>query len=177
MPGAEFLMSHETVDDLTEDVEVAGVRTFMLAWAARRCHGYVKTELKEQLASLEKEKVDLKARNQELFGQVGSLEASIAKNKALAENVEACLSCNVDLNAELKRKDEDLRKAEDSRKKAEGLADKNAKKLEDSRAAWLACMQEAKVAIYSAFVKGGVESSLSCPKLILLHFSCGFRRS
>ena len=74
------------------------------------------------------------------------------------------MSCNVDLNAELKRKDEDLRKAEDSRKKAEGLADKNAKKLEDSRAAWLACMQEAKVAINSAFVKGSAELSGVLPE-------------
>ena len=31
MPEAEFLMSHETMDDLTEDVEVAGVRAIMLA--------------------------------------------------------------------------------------------------------------------------------------------------
>ena len=39
-----------------------------------------------------------------------------------------------------KRKDEDLRKAKDSRKKAEELAEENAKKLEDSRATLLACM-------------------------------------
>ena len=94
-------------------------------------HGHVETELKEQVASLEKEKVDLKARNKELYGQVGLLEASIAKNKALVEDVEACLSGNVDLNVELKRKDEDLRKAEDSRKKAKDLVEENAKKLED----------------------------------------------
>jgi len=99
------------------------------------------------------------------------------RNKALVEDAEACLSCNVDLNMELKRKDEDLRKVEDSRKKVEDLAEENAKKLDDSRATLLACMQEAKVAIYSAFVKGGVESSLSCPKLISLRFSRGFRRS
>ena len=103
-------------------------------------HGHVETELKERVASLEKEKVDLKARNKELFGQVGSLEASIARNKALVDDVEACLSHNIDLNMELKRKDEDLRKAEDSRKKAEELAEENAKKLEDSRATLLACM-------------------------------------
>ena len=63
------------------------------------------------------------------------------------------VSRNVDLNAELKRKDEDLRKVEDSPKKAEELAKENAKKLEDSRAALLAYMQEVKVAIDSAFVK------------------------
>ena len=74
MPEAEFFMSHEMVGDLAEDVEVAGVRAIMLARAANRCHGYVEIELKEQLASLEK-KVDLKARNRELSGQVGSLEA------------------------------------------------------------------------------------------------------
>ena len=108
---------------------------------------------------MEKGKVDLKARNRELSGQVGSLEASIAKNKALVEDAEACLSRNVDLNAELKRKDEDLRKAEDSRKKAEDLVEENTKKLEDSRAALLAYMQEVKVAIDSTFVKGGMESS------------------
>ena len=31
MPEAEFLMSHELVDHLTEDVEVGGVRAIMLA--------------------------------------------------------------------------------------------------------------------------------------------------
>ena len=57
MPKAEFFMSHETVDDLTKDVEVAGVRAIMLARAICQHHGYVETELKEQLASLEKDKV------------------------------------------------------------------------------------------------------------------------
>jgi vacuolar-type H+-ATPase subunit I/STV1 len=134
----------------------------MLARAAHRRHGYVETKLKERVASLEK-KVDLKARNK-LSRQVGSLEASIAKHKALVEDAEACLSRNVDLNAELKRKDEELRKAEDSRKKAEELAEENAKKLEGFRAALLACMQEAKVAINTAFVKGGMESSGVLPE-------------
>ena len=121
--------------------------------------------------SLEKEKVELKARNRELSRQVGSLEASIAKNKALVEDTEACLSHNVDLNVELKRKDKDLRKAEDSRKKAEDLVEENAKKLKDSRAALLAYMQEAKVAINSAIVKGGVKSSGVLPEADLVVFS------
>ena len=47
MLKAEFLLSHESVDHLTEDVKVAGVRAIMLARAARRCHGHVETELKE----------------------------------------------------------------------------------------------------------------------------------
>ena len=42
--------------------------------------------------------------------------------------------------------------------------EKNAKKLEESRAALLAYMQEEKVAIDTAFVKGGVESSGVLPK-------------
>ena len=45
MPEAEFLMSHELVDHLTEDVEVARVRAIMLARATCRCHGRVGTEL------------------------------------------------------------------------------------------------------------------------------------
>ena len=114
---------------------------------------------------MEKEKVDLKARNKELSGQVGSFEASIARNKALVEDAEACLSHNVDLNAELKRKDEDLRKAKDSCKKAKELAEENAKKLEDSRVALLACIQEVKVAIDATFVKGGAESSRVLPEV------------
>ena len=150
-------MSHESVDHLTEDVEVAGVRAIMLARAARRPHGHVETELKERVASLEKEKVDLKARSKELSGQVVPLEASIARNKVLVEDAEACLSHNVNLNVELKRKYKDLRKAEE-------LEEENAKKLEDSRGALLACMQEAKVAIDVAFVKGGAESSWVLPE-------------
>ena len=50
---------------------MAGVRAIMLARATQRHHGHVETELKERVASLEKEKVDLKARNKELSGQVG----------------------------------------------------------------------------------------------------------
>ena len=107
---------------------------------------------------MEKEKVDLKARNRKLFGQVESLEASIMKNKALVEDVEACMSHNIDLHAELKEKDEDLKKTEEARKEAMELAEKRAKELEDSCVALLAYMQEAKVAIDIAFVKGGVES-------------------
>ena len=114
---------------------------------------------------MEKEKVDLKARNKELSGQVGSFEASIARNKASVEDAEACLSRNVDLNVELKRKDEDLRKAKDSHRKAKELAEENAKKFEDSCAALLACMQEAKVAINTTFVKGIVESSRVLPEV------------
>ena len=60
----------------------------------------------------------------------------------MVDDAEACWSRNIDLNVELKRKDEDLRKAEDSRRKAEELAEENAKKLDSSRAALLACMQE-----------------------------------
>ena len=78
--------------------------------------------------------------------------------------MEACLSRNVDFNTELKRNNEDLREVEDSRKKAEELAEENAKKLEGSRAALLACMQEAKVAIDNVFVKGGMESSRVLPE-------------
>ena len=138
-------------------------------------HGHVETELKERVASLEKEKVDLKARNKELFGQVGSLEASIARNKALDEDADACLCCNVDLNAELKRKDEDLRKAEDSCKKAKELEKENAKKLEDSLAALLAYKQEAKVVIDTAFVKGSTESSRVLPEADPTVFSAWFQ--
>ena len=38
---------------------------------------------------------------------------------------------------------------------------KNAKRLEDSRAALLACMQEAKVAIDAVFAKGGAKHSVA----------------
>ena len=47
MPEVEFLMSHESVDHLTEDVQVAGVRAIMLARATRRRHGHIEIELRE----------------------------------------------------------------------------------------------------------------------------------
>ena len=81
------------------------------------------------------------------------------------------MSHNVDLNMELKRKDEDLREAEDSHKKAEELVEENAKKFKGSRAALLTCMQEAKVAIDNSFVKGGVESSGVLPEADPVVFS------
>ena len=89
----------------------------------------------------------------------------------MVDDAEACSSHNVDLNMDLKRKDKDLREAEDSHKMAEGLAEENAQKLEGSRAALLACMQEVKVAIDNAFVKGGVESSGVLPEADPVVFS------
>lgn len=61
---------------------------------------------------------------------------------------------------ELNRKNEELeeakgscKKAEEVHKKAEELAKANAKKLEDSRTALLACMQEAKVSLDVVFAR------------------------
>ena len=51
------------------------------------------------------------------------------------------------------------------------MAEKNAKRLEDSRAALLACMQEAKVVIDSTFVKGSMESSGVLPEADPVVFS------
>ena len=93
----------------------------------------------------------------------------------MVDDAEACWSRNIDLNVELKRKDEDLREDEDSHKMAEGLVEENAKKLEGSRAALLACMQEAKVAIDNAFVKGGAESSGVLPEAAPATFSLWLR--
>lgn len=60
MPEAEFMLSNEPVDDLTTDLEVAGIRDIMLAQAAHRRHGYVETELQEKVSDLEKSKAELK---------------------------------------------------------------------------------------------------------------------
>ena len=58
-----------------------------------------------------------------------------------------------------------------ARKEAEELAEKNAKKLEESCAALLACMQEAKVALDVVFAKGGVEQSEVLPDADPMAFS------
>lgn len=59
MPEEEFLLSNETMDHLTEDLEMAGVRAIMLTHAMCRCHGHIETEHQEQVSVLEKAKVDL----------------------------------------------------------------------------------------------------------------------
>lgn len=41
MPEVELLLSNESVNHLTEDLEVTGVRAIMLTQATRRCHGHV----------------------------------------------------------------------------------------------------------------------------------------
>ena len=120
MPEVELLLLNEIVDHLTEDLEVAGIRAIMLAQAARRHHGHVKTELQEQVLLLEKVKVDLNIKNKELKGQVESLEATIAKNKDLVDDAQALLGQNLDLRADLKKKDEVLKEAKESRRRAEG---------------------------------------------------------
>ena len=68
MPEAEFMLSNKSVDDLTMDLEVAGIRAIMLAWVARLRHGHVETDLQEKVASLEKAKAELKTMNKELMG-------------------------------------------------------------------------------------------------------------
>jgi multidrug resistance efflux pump len=122
------------------------------------------------VTSLEKEMADLKAKNKELSRKVDSLEALVARNKAFVEDAEACMSRNVDLLVELKKMEEDLKMSEESHKRgeiawkeAEELAEKNAKRLEDSRGILLACMQEAKVAVDAVFAKGGAEHSEVLP--------------
>ena len=80
------------------------------------------------------------------------------------DDAQALLCRNLDLRTDLKKKDEELKVAEDSRKRAEDLVKESAKKLEDLRAALLACMQEAKVVIDSTFVKGSMESSGVLPE-------------
>jgi hypothetical protein len=69
-------------------------------------------------------------------GAVESLEATMVKNKALVDDAEALLGCNLDLHADLRKRDEDLKEAKDScrkaevaHKEAEELAEINAKKL------------------------------------------------
>lgn len=88
----------------------------------------------------------------------------------MVDDVQALLCCNLDLRIDLKKKDKELKVVEDSRKRAEGahkeakeLAVKNAKKLEDSRATLLPCMQEAKVALDVVFAKGSMKPSEVLP--------------
>ena len=102
--------------------------------------------------------------NKELMGQVESLPASIEKNKALVVDAEACTSRNIDLCAELKRKDDELKRVDEARLEVMRLAEVRAKELEGSRVALLCCMEEVKAAIDAAFVKGGAGSSEALPK-------------
>jgi hypothetical protein len=170
MPEVEFLLSNESVDHLMEDLEVASIRAIMLTQATRWHHGHVKTELQEQVLVLEKARVDAKVEIKELKGQVESLEATIAKNKDLVNDAQALLNRNLNLRADLKKRDEKLEEAEDLHKKdeeahkeADELAEKNAKRLEESRATLFAYMQEAKVALEVVFAKGGLEPSKVLP--------------
>lgn len=80
------------------------------------------------------------------------------------DDAQALFNHNLDLRAELKKKDEKLEVAEDSHKKVEvahkkakELVETNAKKLEDSRAALLAYMQEAKVSLDAVLRRLGGE--------------------
>lgn len=45
MPEVEFMLSNESMDDLSTDLEVTGIRAIMLAWAACLHHGHVETKL------------------------------------------------------------------------------------------------------------------------------------
>lgn len=66
MPEVEFLLGNKSIDHLTEDLEVTGVRAIMLAQAMCRRHGHIETGLQEQVEKLEKSKNDLEIHNKEL---------------------------------------------------------------------------------------------------------------
>jgi hypothetical protein len=63
MPEAEFMLSNESMDDLTIDLVVSGIRAIMLVGAASLHHGLVETELHEKVSNLERAKADLNATN------------------------------------------------------------------------------------------------------------------
>lgn len=68
MPEAEFVLSNESMENLTTDLEVSGIRAIMLARAARLHHEHVETNLQEKVSALEKSEADLKTANSELTG-------------------------------------------------------------------------------------------------------------
>lgn len=80
------------------------------------------------------------------------------------------MNCNIDLRSDLSKKNEELEKVVKSPQEAVGLAEARAKELEDSRAALLDCMKEAKVLIDGAFKKGRTDPSEALPEVDLLAF-------
>ena len=62
----KFLLCNESIDHLTEHLEVTGVQAIMLARAMRRRHGHIEMELQEQVEKLEKSKKDFQIHNKEL---------------------------------------------------------------------------------------------------------------
>lgn len=66
VPKVEFLLSRQPMDELTRDIEVAGIKALLLAQGARLCHGHVEAELKEKLASSSKLEKELKVTNDTL---------------------------------------------------------------------------------------------------------------
>jgi len=133
MPEVELILSNESVDHLTEDLEVTSVRAIMLTQAARWRHGHVETELLERVEMLERSKEGLSTANKELKAKIESLEASIAKNKSLVDEAQELLNHNIDLCTELNDKGEKLKEAKESRKKAE-VAHKRAEELAEMNA-------------------------------------------
>jgi hypothetical protein len=79
MPRAELMLSNESIDHLTEDLEVSAMRFLMLARAARRHHGHIETDLHERITKLEKLKKEavreLRSKNKDLKQWVETLEA------------------------------------------------------------------------------------------------------
>jgi hypothetical protein len=87
------------MDDLTKDVEVFAVKAIMLACAVRLRHGHIETQLRENVAGLEKVESVLKKQNRALSKQVELLQATIEKNRKVVEHTEQCLHHNIDLRS------------------------------------------------------------------------------
>lgn len=104
MPEVELLLSNESVDHLTEDLEAIGVRVIMLTRAARWHHGYVETELLEWIEKLKKSKEGLVGANKELKALVKSLEAMIIMNKNMVDEAHGVMNHNIELRVEVREK-------------------------------------------------------------------------
>lgn len=89
----------------------------------------------------------------------------------MVDEVDGVMNRNIELRVELRKKSEKLAEVEESCKKAEGLVASSAKKLEDSRAALLACMREAKVALDVVFAKASSEPYAELPDADPMAFS------
>lgn len=80
------------------------------------------------------------------------------------------MNCNIDLRVELRKKEEELKKAEEARQKAMDLAEARLKELDDSRVALQACMESVKAEVYGAFAKGGADLSGLLPEVDAMAF-------
>lgn len=168
---AEFMLSHQRMDDLTCDIEVYSIRALLLVRGAHIRHGHAVTELKEQLTSAGVEKKKLEGANDSMLKRVEELEAKVERDKKAAAESFDLMNRVIDLGTEVHQKDSEIESLKKGHDEVVARSEGKDAEMHKSWDALLSCMREAKAIMDGVFAKGGMQISEEMPEADPAQFS------